>query len=76
MAKSKPFLFECGDKVKIIQNTSGSSNSVGDIGTIVNNPTKSSTSCRVEVEGKSTSSNWHDPVDLELYNGEPQYEIY
>ena len=57
--------FKVGDKVKIVENKSGSTNKVGDIGIITKIWQKGD--CKVTVAGRDDCANWHTESDLELY---------
>ena len=63
--------FKIGDKVKIVENKSDSTNKIGDIGII----TKIWRKCeyKVTVAHREDSANWHKESDLELYT-EMEYE--
>ncbi len=67
------YRFKIGDQVKIIKNESGSINKVGDIGIIER---VTSYNYEVLVKGNGQRGNFHIESDLELYNDEPNYEIY
>lgn len=69
------YKFKIGDTVKIIRNESGSRNKVGDIGII---KCVSTNNYNVDVVGREigNTGNLHVESDLELYNSEPNYEIY
>ena len=66
--------FKVGDKVKIVENRSSSTNEVGDIGIITKIwDTNNAGDCKVIVAHRENCANWHKQSDLELYT-EVEYE--
>ena len=60
--------FKVGDKVKIVENRSSSTNEVGDIGIITKIwGTNNAGDCKVIVAHRENCANWHKQSDLELY---------
>lgn len=57
-------MFKVGDKVRLVKNDLMSYNEIGDVGII--SEVDVFNDCRVEVEGKCSSSNWSSESDLEL----------
>ena len=74
MTKQK---FKIGDKVKVLDNSNGSSNKIGSIGTVIEVIEISDSSICYKVDCKNGRiGNYHAPEELELYVEEkPKYKV-
>lgn len=63
----KERLFQVGDKVKITENSTNSSNNIGDIGIITEKSKTCSGNFRVKVGKRSDTYCWTNPKEMELY---------